>query len=502
MLTKALYLLIAFAFVLRADEPADPIAAYKSGEYARALPLLQQAVAKNPKDALLQAALLSTLVYQGHVDDASDAADEDADNFPQSPEVIAARGEFSFYMGDMPSAERLFKAALKIKDETPRAYYGLYRLYFAASMYRSARLFCLRAHELDPNDALITMAFIRYLVPEKRKEMLPDFIKAHPWFYTSLAKAQANSSDVNEELNGRKVFELDSARQEVTIPIHYLHDGTRIRGMGIDVAIGNNKPVLLLLDTGASGLLLTQAAIDKAGLSHIGSFDIHGVGDKGARNTFISVADTCTIGTLKYKTCLIRATEGKQRIADESDGLMGMDFFSDYIITIDFYRHTLHLVPLPDRPPSPQGYNREPLPTEAGFTPVYRFGHHLDVSTIVNGKATGLFLIDTGSNLSAIDSTFARLSTKIHGNEYMHVRGVSGSVKDVFEADKAELQFSRFRQSNLGLTSFNLNNGNEHQEVRMDGILGFSVLTLFRLTLDYRNGLVNFEYSGDLHYKP
>ena len=79
----------------------------------------------------------------------------------------------------------------------------------------------------------------------------------------------------------------------------------------------------------------------------------------------------------------------------------------------------------------------------------------------------------------------------------MRVKGVSGTVRDVFEADKAELQFGRFRQNNLGLTSINLNNMPEHQEVRMSGILGIQVLPLFRLTLDYRNGLVNFDYILD-----
>ena len=76
----------------------------------------------------------------------------------------------------------------------------------------------------------------------------------------------------------------------------------------------------------------------------------------------------------------------------------------------------------------------------------------------------------------------------------MTVKGVSGSVKDVFEADKAELQFGRFRQSNLGLIAFNLNNTPEHQDFRMAGILGLPVLSMFRLTIDYRNGLVGLDY--------
>ena len=485
---------LALAMLLRADEPSDPVSVYKSGDYVRAIPLLQQAVAKNPKDPVIQAALLSALVYQGQVDEATDAADGDAQNFSQSPDVLSARGDLAFYMGDMPAAENLYKTAIKIKDDTARAHYGLYRLFHAASMYRSARLLCMRAHQLDPDDALITLAFTRYLLGDKRREFLPPFIQTHPWFYGRLQQMAQNRADLHDELEQRKPFEPDSPPEELTLPLSYLRDGPRIMGVTIQMAIEGRKPLKLVLDTGATGIVLSQAAIDKAGLNHLGSFQVGGIGDKGMRDAFLSVAETCSVGKLKFKTCIFQATAGKRRVIQDEDGLLGTDLFSDYIITIDFQRLQMHLVPFPERPLTPQGYDRTPLSSEAGFTPVFRFGHHLYVTTTVNKKATGLFLIDTGSAISAIDATFARLTTKIHGDEYMHVHGVSGSVRDVFEADKAELRFGRFAQSNLGLTSFNLNNSPEHQEVRMDGILGCPVLSLFRLSLDYRNGLVNFDY--------
>jgi hypothetical protein len=44
------------------------------------------------------------------------------------------------------------------------------------------------------------------------------------------------------------------------------------------------------------------------------------------------------------------------------------------------------------------------------------------------------------------------------------------------------------------MTVFNLNTSGKHQEVRIAGILGLPVLALFRLTLDYRDGQVKFEY--------
>lgn len=137
------------------------------------------------------------------------------------------------------------------------------------------------------------------------------------------------------------------------------------------------------------------------------------------------------------------------RVVGDEDGLIDADFFSNYIIQIDFQKGLLHLVPQPPRDPSSQGYDRAISVDEKEFTPVFRFGHHLYVSTRLNDKSLGLFLIDTGSSSSSIDSTFAPLSTKIHGDSYMRVRGISGEVKDVFEADKAVIEFARYRQRNL-----------------------------------------------------
>jgi cytochrome c-type biogenesis protein CcmH/NrfG len=85
-------------FTARADAN-DALAVYKSGDYKTALPQLQAAVAQNPKDANLRAALLSALVYEGHTDEAADAAEAAGRDFPLSPEIMTARAEFLYYMG-------------------------------------------------------------------------------------------------------------------------------------------------------------------------------------------------------------------------------------------------------------------------------------------------------------------------------------------------------------------------------------------------------------------
>lgn len=490
-------IVLAFSLIAVArsqtGEVSNGLSEYEDANFDVALPLLRAAAAADPKNAAVRAALLSSFTYQGLVDEATDAFDAAATDFPDSAEVLAARGEFTYYMGDVYLANQLFNRSVKIA-ETARAVFGLSEMLRASSNYRTARLLTMRAHELDPKDALVTRAWIPYLMPEKRREVFGPFRTAHPWLYERYAIQSETSSEVAAGVNKRKVFELDAGLQETTLHlVPLMYTATKIRGLGLDFTIENGKRLVLLLDTGASGIMVNQKAVDKVGLSHLGTIEGQGIGDKGPRNGFVSVADTCKIATLTYKTCVMRVFEGKHPTGDE-DGLIGADFFSRYIIQIDFQRHLLHLTPQPVRESSPQGYNRSPSDDEKDFTPIFRYGHQLMVPTRLNGKTWGLFLIDTGSSISMVDSTFARLSTKVYGNSYLHVRGLSGEVNKVFEADSAQLEFATFRQRNLGLTAVNLNNSPEHVPVRMSGIFGFPLLDLFRLTIDYRNGLVKFDY--------
>ncbi len=488
--------LVAARLANAQSEPpvSEAMKAFKSGDYKTAIPLLRAPVPQE-QEAITRAALLSALVYEGKADEAADLSEALAARYPNVPEAMAARGEFLYYMGDVFGADTLFRSAQKAKPTLARAYLGLYRLLHAASYYRSARMNCLAAHQLDPDDALVTLAFMRYLVPDKRREQEGPFMQAHPWFAEHYEQHEQTSSAIKKELKERKPFEMEGGPQELTLHlVDLLYGPTRIRGFGLELTIEGSRPLRLLLDTGASGVVLREGVIDRGGLQHIGSTESWGVGNGTIRKGFGALASSCTIGKIPYKNCLFEGMEGKGRIAGDEDGLIGTDFFSDYLIHIDFQQRLMHLKPLPHREQNAQGYDRTIPPDEADFTPIFRFGHELMIPTKVNGKSSGLFLLDTGASASNLDSSFARLSTKIHGDEYTTVRGVSGKVQNVYAADKAELEFAHFRQSNLDITAFDLNNMPGHQSVRMSGILGMPVLVLFRLDLDYRNGLVRFDY--------
>ena len=77
----------------------------------------------------------------------------------------------------------------------------------------------------------------------------------------------------------------------------------------------------------------------------------------------------------------------------------------------------------------------------------------------------------------------------------MHIRGISGSVKSVKSADKVIIQFGHFRQENDDLISFDLTPISHMTGTEVSGLLGFAMLRMLTVKIDYRDGLVDFEYK-------
>src|SRR5262249_2393035 len=110
-------------------------------------------------------------------------------------------------------------------------------------------------------------------------------------------------------------------------------DATHLHGFGLAVKI-NGLSSKLLLDTGASGLLINKKLAQKAGITPLVSSTIGGIGDKGEADSYIGYADSIKIGDLEFQHCLVEVSN-KRSILDD-DGLIGADVFDHYLVTIDF----------------------------------------------------------------------------------------------------------------------------------------------------------------------
>jgi hypothetical protein len=131
----------------------------------------------------------------------------------------------------------------------------------------------------------------------------------------------------------------------------------------------------------------------------------------------------------------------------------------------------------------------------ANWTKVYRFKHILLVPTLVDKTGPMLFMIDTGSFSNVLSTRAAREVTQIRSDPATQVSGLSGSVAKVYRADKAALQFGHYEQQNQDIVTFDMSSISKSTGTEVSGILGFAMLRILQIKIDYRDGLVDFIYN-------
>jgi hypothetical protein len=72
---------------------------------------------------------------------------------------------------------------------------------------------------------------------------------------------------------------------------------------------------------------------------------------------------------------------------------------------------------------------------------------------------------------------------------------VRGNVKNVYRASKATIVFSHFKQEREDLITFDLTHFSDLVGTEVSGVLGFAMLRMLDMKIDYRDGLVDFTYD-------
>jgi len=130
----------------------------------------------------------------------------------------------------------------------------------------------------------------------------------------------------------------------------------------------------------------------------------------------------------------------------------------------------------------------------ASWTKVFRFGHVVLVPTSVNDSPAMLFGLDTGAFANTLSLRAGRQVSKVSSDDRLQVRGLSGQVNKVYFA-KATLRFAHLQQPNMDIVTFDLSTLSRHLGTEVSGFLGFAMLRMLEVKLDYRDGLVDFGYD-------
>jgi predicted aspartyl protease len=361
-----------------------------------------------------------------------------------------------------------------------------------------------KARALDPVDPDVELEWNNSLPLGDRIGRLEKYLK-------SPAGAQANDRANDQHYldylktlaNAPGSCQLVQPRDSAEFPMgRILADAEHVRGYGIQVSV-NSRKANLMLDTGASGILISHRLAEKARLTKITETTIRAIGDGGESGAYAAIAGSVKIGDLEFRDCPVRVLENPSMVDEE--GVIGADFFEHFLVNLDFPEQKLHLSALPKRArdgldPLTGSTTRELqewyLPREMdSYTRAYRFGSYLLIPTQVGDVRGKLFVLDTGGFKSQITPVAARQITRLRGASDTTVTGINGTVKHVYSADNIPLQFGNLPQQSRSLISFDLTPVSNGLGTEISGILGFDLLQSLDIKIDYRDALVDFQYQ-------
>ncbi len=508
----------------------DPWSLYRMGNFAAAIDGYQQLLKDNPKSSDAYAGLARVYLQQKNVDLASQTVAKGL-AVSDSPSLHVALGEVQFRQGKISEAEQEWVKVINSGHPDARAFLGLARVSNAVAMYKRGKTMIDEARELDPADPDVERQWIGTLTRPERIKYLQSYLsgpndqdaehRTHTQHYLEFLKARA--------AEGGGGCRLANNVTSTEVPLARLfRDADHLRGYGLDVKVNDRKGTLML-DTGATGILLDRGMAEKAGIGKLIDTGIGGIGDRGEKNGYVGVAKSITIGGLRFENCPIEVMENRSVVGEE--GLIGADVFDDFLVDIDFPNEKLKLSELPRRPEDsgqPAGLHPDddedtdvttahPVRTAAGttsqkplspptrtfhdayiapemksYTRIYRFGHDLLVPTFAGNAPSRLFLIDSGAFWNQITPAAARGVTKVHNDPFTTVTGINGKVNKVYSADQAVLRVAHVYEKDQDLVTFDMTSISDNCGTEVSGILGFAMLRKLDVKIDYRDDLVDF----------
>ncbi|MGO9088503.1 MAG: aspartyl protease family protein [Candidatus Sulfotelmatobacter sp.] len=514
--------------VVPAHEPSPAEKAYLSGNASQAESLYREALDKSPHDAALTAGLARSLLRQDKVADAASTISSELSQTPNSVPLLTASAEVQYRQGKIAEAAATADQALRIDPCSPRLYLFRARVLRLNSMYSSERRAIAIAHGLDPWDMDIQRTWLGTLPLAQRVDEQKQFLAAANGM-DSEERARAEKSLANLERWASnppdKACHLVSTVSSTELPLAPVVGLGLIRTPAGDLVEGNSRRILswglhvlfnnneanLAVDTGASGLLINRAIAERAGLKPIGRAQIGGVGDQSPQGGYLARADSVKVGSLEFRDCVVEVTDRKDILG--MDGVIGTNVFSSYLVTLDYPMRKFLVSQLPPRTTDTSSaavtlnteaadslesggpQDRYISPTMKDYMPVFRSGHYLIVPVVLNGKASRLFMVDTGAFSTSISQEAAQAVTKVRGGEGGLVKGMSGNVAKVSFSEAITFQFAGIRQQNNDLITFNTVGLSRGAGVEISGLLGSTLLRQLTISIDYRDGLVKFDFD-------
>ena len=466
-------------------------ALFKQGKFQEAAAAYRAIVEKDKSSVPGYSGLVRSYLKADELSAADEASQQGLNALPQSALVHAMRGAVYFRQGLFDQAESRYRAALKLDEKCASAWLGMGKIYAAVSHQDQAKESFTKAHNLDPDDG---DSWYRWaaLLPYPQST---DELEKHLAEFRSGAEEERRERefiDLVKGIGNREIWVASKSPEQAEIKMDPVSPRPGVvLGLGIHVKFNNSANAMLLLDTGTTWMTIPHRLAEKIGARKISDYGMEGVGNSGPAAGYFAWVDKITVGEVEFHDCVVHVSARND--LNGAEGLVGTNIFAGYLVTIDSPAHKLRLGTLPAATTSSAETLVHPFEVKSNAQ-VFDFGHILLLPARVNRSAMGLFVLDTGANVSSTTPEYARTAGKLREVRERAV-GTSGAVNQMFVLEDAVLQFSSVSEPVHSLPAFDSRSLSRQLGTEVSGFIGFASLNRAKVSINYRDGSVEVEQS-------
>ena len=270
-------------------------------------------------------------------------------------------------------------------------------------------------------------------------------------------------------LGERKVWVPVASPERLEVPLKPLV-GTG-GGYVIEATLARKKKIRLLLDTGSTGLFVVERAVKKNGLTPLSLDTVFAGGGSGRAPSSRGLLSKFAIGGLEFSDALVTTTKDEFDPQGRIHGVLGLNVFSGYRVTLDLARGRLIL---------------EPCGTDLTGTPYWDVAGQMLVGASTSPGPEGLFLFDTGATRSMLARSLVdRIpGASIEGSA--GIRTYGGNVAGASAVRGVKLRFLDVSSTGGPMYTSDLTQRSRLGGVEVSGFLGMDLLDGTTIVVDTR----------------
>jgi predicted aspartyl protease len=256
----------------------------------------------------------------------------------------------------------------------------------------------------------------------------------------------------------------------------------------LPVVVNDRGPFAFILDTGASLCIVTRSLASEVGIVALATQQ--GYGGGGQLSLGVGSADSIALGHARAHGVRVGITDELLRIAAtigaRVDGALGYEFLCAFRLTLDYMSQTLELA---------QVSSSTEVSDELGPALPFRLAHSSKPLILLDAYVDELgpfnFVLDTGASTTAVSPSLAsRLNVRL--SAIPDATGGGGSIK----ASSARIRSLRVGSNTAYEVAVAVTDAldvvSSAVGQKLDGILGYNFLRLYRVLIDFPNSRLHF----------